>query len=564
MSSRKSKRNPPSQAPTQPAFVGAADRLHPFLERYGLALALLLIVIASVRIVGAYWVFSQTSDEPAHLACGMEWLDHGEYLYEPQHPPLARIASAVGPYLLGARSHPATGFGAMYLDGLQIYHARGRYDDTLAASRAGILPFFWIACGVVYLWTRRDYGPGPAVLALFVFTMLPPVLAHAGLATTDMALTAFLGAAFLTAREWLVRPTRINAVWFGVAGGLALLSKFSSVVFFPAAAVLGLLWYLASNSPPGGVRRGAVERLPTFGIAVGVAALIVWACYRFSFGPVAPGGVPLPAPELFRGIGQVLLHNRLGHPSYLLGEFSPSGFWNFYFVVLAVKTPLPVLLLSAAGAFFAIRSRRERFEGCLPIVLALAVLGVALASRINIGVRHVLPVYLGLSILAAAAAWRLFETAAFRRWAPATVVVLGVWLTAGSVLSHPDYLPYFNELAGSHPENILVDSDLDWGQDIKRLSLRLRQAGAQYVTFKPTFWVDYATELPPRQFSDGQTPYVGWNAVSITNWKLFHFDLPRSGPVRPWPDLIPPQERIGKGMLLWYFPPSSGLPMSKR
>ena len=74
-----------------------------FLERHGRAIAVALVLVASIRIIATYTVFSHTYDEPAHIACGMEWLDKGVYQWEPQHPPLARVATALGPYLLGTR-----------------------------------------------------------------------------------------------------------------------------------------------------------------------------------------------------------------------------------------------------------------------------------------------------------------------------------------------------------------------------------------------------------------------------------------------------------------------------
>lgn len=82
----------------------AATRLASFLERHSLAVSLALILVASVRIVSTYHVFSYTIDEPAHIACGMEWLDKNRYTSEDQHPPLARVVAALGPYLIGARS----------------------------------------------------------------------------------------------------------------------------------------------------------------------------------------------------------------------------------------------------------------------------------------------------------------------------------------------------------------------------------------------------------------------------------------------------------------------------
>jgi hypothetical protein len=132
-----------------------------------------------------------------------------------------------------------------------------------------------------------------------------------------------------------------------------------------------------------------------------------------------------------------------------------------------------------------------------------------------------------------------------------------LWMMASSAWSHPDYLAYFNELAGDHPEKIIVDSDLDWGQDMKRLSARLREVGATQVTFDPFIiaHLEGVHGFPPIQPMDPTTPSPGWNAVSITMWKLNQFAIKGHPEIKPWPDLVPEQERIGKGVLLYYFPP---------
>src|SRR6202044_3917194 len=93
------------------------------------------------------------------------------------------------------------------------------------------------------------------------------------------------------------------------------------------------------------------------------------------------------------------------------------------------------------------------------------------------------------------------------------LAVLLVWMAVSSLKIHPDYLAYFNELAGSHPENILVDSDLDWGQDMKRLSQRLREAGAPFVTFTPMSdpGLPEVLGFPPIRVSDIPNPSPGWN-----------------------------------------------------
>jgi hypothetical protein len=167
-------------------------RLATWVERRSLMLAAAAIVIGTLRIGATYAVFNHTVDEPAHIGCGMEWLSKGTYQLETQHPPLARVFSALGPFLAGERSQGRTD---AYQEGAAILYHDLQYERNLTLARVGTLPFFWLACVVVYLAGARWYGKGPAALAVILFTWLPPILAHASLATTDMALTATVGLA---------------------------------------------------------------------------------------------------------------------------------------------------------------------------------------------------------------------------------------------------------------------------------------------------------------------------------------------------------------------------------
>jgi hypothetical protein len=219
----------------------------------------------------------------------------------------------------------------------------------------------------------------------------------------------------------------------------------------------------------------------------------------------------------------------------LLGRTSRTGFWYYYPVVLAVKTPLAFVALIIVVC--------RRFSNAL--AFSAAILVCAFASRINIGVRHILPIYLGLAVMGGAAAvsmWRGRTT----RWILAGLLL---WQIASGALQHPDYLAYTNEIAGAHPENFVADSDLDWGQDMKRLGERLRRDGATEVTFE-SFNKTYpalAGEPFPRTLPvDSSHPSHGWNAVSISAWKIFG--------VPKWADNVPSQERVGRSTLLWYFP----------
>jgi hypothetical protein len=518
-----------------------------------------LVLIGSLRIVSTYTVFSHTWDEPDHIAAGNEWLTEGTFHLDHSHPPLARVAEAFGPYIANGGSHHSPylpdntlslKWGREYAAGLAILHLDGYYDRNLALARLGVLPFFWIASLTVYLWARRYLGEPTAAFAVFFFTFLPPVLAHAGLATTDMALTAFVGASFLMTFIWIGKPGLPQSLLLGVITGLAVLSKFSALPFLPVALATAFIAHLiAERTGIGPIR----TYLGPLAIAILTCTIVIWAGYRFSFGMMdAPGFVfPVPAPDLFMGLRNLVSMNGKGHKSFLLGSQSLKGWWYFFLVVLAVKTPLPFLGLTLYGALIAAAKRKGVR---IALAFSLGILLFAMTAHINLGVRHVLPVYLGFSIVAAAGAERLLALSGTSKWPGWILSVLMVWMAGSSLLSHPDYLPYFNLLAGDRPENVLVDSDLDWGQDLKRLARRLHEVGATSVSFTSYLPADLKKMgFPPVSPGSVAEPEPGWNAASLSQLKLSE----GKGDPQPWQERFPPQERIGKGMWLWHFPPQA-------
>ena len=204
---------PPNAAP-----AGYWTRFESFLARWAIWLAIGLVALGTGRIVSTYTIFSHTFDEPADIACGMEWLEKHTYTYEPAHPPLARVMTAVLPKIFGAHGWNKK---SMWDDGLAILFSRGTEDFNLALARTGMLPFFWITCWIAYSCTRWISGSAPAaVLAIFLVSMTPTVLAHAGLAKTDMALTAMLLLAVYTGWRWMEDPVWRRAAAFGTAAGL--------------------------------------------------------------------------------------------------------------------------------------------------------------------------------------------------------------------------------------------------------------------------------------------------------------------------------------------------------
>jgi hypothetical protein len=173
-------------------------------------------------------------------------------------------------------------------------------------------------------------------------------------------------------------------------------------------------------------------------------------------------------------------------------------------------------------------------------------------SRINIGIRHVIILYPLMAIAAAAgivALWRYQEHWALR----AALLALMLWQVSSLWVTYPDYLPYFNALAGDHPERILVDSDLDWGQDLRRLEDRLHQLHVYNFGLVYLGSADLAGEhLNGAQLLKPFAPASGWVAVS-----LYAKSVVSGGRAYAWLDHYLPKEHIGKSILLYFIPAHS-------
>ena len=465
-------------------------------KRGSAVLAALLILIASGRIVSTYTALTHTVDEPDHLGTGMQWLA-GEYTWDNSHPPLARVMAAVGVYAGGGRMVPASGG---YTEGLLLLGRDDHYDHALFMARLGVLPLFWLAAGTVFLWARRTAGDAAAVIAVFLFTTIPPVLAHAGLVTTDMACTAIGAVTFVTSVWWSERPDKWRTAAFGILLGLSALAKFSLLVYLPAAWIA----VLAGRRPAISTAR---RYLPALAAASLIGAVVICAGYRFTY-----------LSEFFLGLKELMRHNSVGHASYILGRRIQIGVWYFFPVVLGVKTPLAMLGLVGWSAWYA---WRKRLPVAIPAAFAAAVMAVAMAGHINIGVRHVLLIYTALAVLVGAAAADAMRNS---RTATAALLALMVWQAISGAAAHPDYLAYTNEVAGDHPERIVAESDLDWGQDMKLVAAFLARHDVKEVAFTPycPSYLDAGRPFPRVTPTDWYHPLPGWNIVSLSGLKVFN------------------------------------------
>lgn len=619
-------------------------------RRVAFAAALsLLALLALARVAATYRVFSQTADEHMHVLAGWEWWIDGRYEFDAEHPPLARIGLGLG----AALDHPR-GHADRDPETFNFLERHGRYVHNLVIARVANLPFLLLAMAAVTLWAMRLWGPAAAVLALALFSTLPPVLAHSGLATTDAAAAATMVLALYAFARCLERPTRGTALFFSVALAAGITAKYSFIVFFPIGAAALVLARLITTRRISG---GSMRRL--FGAllcAAGVVVIAIWAAYLFAFAtlrsarertfpersqerlaanyaetpgyewvrydllsryydyaeyaedrgasyvdfvdwaaaagypspmagrsgrntmegapPIPPlplrkrleepfraaaasvaNNVRIPAPTFLAGAELVARHSRLGHAAYLFGEVRMTGWWYYFPVLLFYKSPLPFVILTLIGLpLLALHGWRRREPEWLGLAIApLLMLIPAITSGINIGIRHVLPLYPLFALPAAFGAVSLWQAVQGRRAGRAAVVVLLGWQFAATAIAHPDYLPYMNELAGGHPERIALDSNVDWGQDFLRLEAAAKRehlAPLHIDYFGPLDWrnrLPAATQLEPGVCTSG------WIAVSEMKLALGGSDGRGGG--YEWLKARAPVRWIGKSIRLYHVKP---------
>jgi hypothetical protein len=514
----------------------------PSVRRWGrsdwlsITVVLLVIGISVAGMVRSWTALSATIDEPIHIWCGIEWLQNGMCKFDLQHPPLARMAVALGPYLKGLRSPGGPAQEAI----ASTLHSAGTFRSNVALARSGNLPFFLLACVAVFLWARRVFGASAAAWAVILFAGLPPILGHAALATNDMACCATVAMALYVLVRCLENPSLGRFILLGAAFALAFLCKFSSIAFLGASILSAAAYFALADR-----QRFATWRALPLRIAIvsGVLFLLLWAGYGFAspslaglYAGTTPGTelnfpdnpllqtraaqVPFPLSPLVKGIQELYLHNARGHESYLFGEARGGGWWYFFPLVLAVKTPIGFLMLSAAGIFtIAWNWRAHAMPRHLAVIFPLAILLVCMGSKINLGVRHILAIYPFLAAIAGYAVSELFVLAKRRSFFLAALpIFLAASVVADSWIARPDYLAYFNQFAGAHPEKILAESDLDWGQDLYNLSDRLKALQADHVSimyFGGTPLEDAG--LPPFSLLSPDSPPAepGYAAVSV-------------------------------------------------
>lgn len=573
-----------------------------------------LVITASVVLaIASVWGDSFIVDEIPHVGAGYSYLVKQDMRLNPEHPPLAKDLAALPLLFINLKKAAfATSFWQQNVNGQWdfgrnlIFQSNNDANLITHLAKLPMLLFFILAAWLLYHWLNRRYGFGPALFGLIMFCFSPTVLAHSRFVTTDVpALWGILTASYFFFR-YLEHPSRKNLVIAGLIFGVAQLTKFSVFLLVPFFILATLFWMWASTT--NWYERGKTL-LATFLIMAIGYIVVVWPVYGFHVWhyPVAmqqrdmQAQVGFASPAMVRDViiktadipywrafdqylfGLLMVNQRQagGNTIYFQGQVEQSGGPTYFPIVYFIKetfawwlaTALALLALIVYFSRFKQHAPRfrhwckENFVELAMVLWLLIYWGISIQSKLNIGVRHLLPTYpFAIFLVSAGVAFLSKKLKAKSKNLALAFVLLLITLSAWQVQTalniFPYYLTYFNQSVGG-PTNAyktVVDSNLDWGQDLHRLTSfveerKIKNIEVDYFGWSDPWyymrdqveWLHAGKYHSAEEFKRANTT-DGWLAVSAT-FKQNSKQNPATS--YDWLDAYKPVTTIGNSIFVY-------------
>ena len=568
----------------------------------------------ALLVIGQIHRKSPTVDEVNHLPAGLTYWQQNTFALYHHNPPLIKLLAAI-PLLFskdlvdysGAWSdaeHSGNPLGKDRFGNEFMRRNEHRYFTLFFRARYVTALLSLLGMGILYLWTKELFGKTSALVAAFLWSCSPNIIAYAGVITTDLGITTFSLAATYVFWRWLAAPSYHRAAVSGVLLGLVQLVKFSALIFYPLWIVIAIGHYLQNHSTlptgllfarkitpsksisqitPHRIKRNSY--LCQFLTIILLSVLVINLGYGFEgFGqrlgdfpflsstltrlrengqsayPNHPnpllkrlyharqnrfedswiGTLRLPLPRHYvLGFDEQSFETNpqlektlpdfsvgTGYPVYLREELRTTkhpetnrvGWWYYYLYALAVKVPVSTWVAMGFAALSFVYHRNTKWQFADIATLSgppLLLLGtLSFLTDINIGLRYVLPVLPFLWIFVA----RLVATSSplwtkpsiLQRWSVILLFLAFSWNSCVTIITYPHYLSFFNYLAGGSQQGHkhLIDSNLDWGQDLFELQSWLKKhpqpsaIGLAYFGLVDPSILDIDFFLPPQNTTD--------------------------------------------------------------
>lgn len=563
-------------------------------------IAAVIIITATILGYASVWNDAPIVDEIPHIGAGYSYVAKGDMRLNPEHPPLVKDLAGVALVLLGINDQAflshfwTTNINGQWDFGRQlIYQAGNNADMLVRAAKIPIFIFFVLTAIILYRWASRYYDERVALLTLFLYAFSPTIIAHSRFITTDMAALFGVVAATYFLLRYFESPSKESFLIAGLIFGAAQLTKFSLVLLIPYFLILALAH---------GIKNGAIVKkaASTIGVMAIGYVVVVWPVYTFHVINYPPerqirdsrsilashpsptlvkinewaAGHALTRPMAQYGLGLLMVNQRAsgGNTTYFLGEVTSTAWKKYFPIVYFIKEPLPFWILVIGALVSTIllwqkNRNKNNFHEYAMLIWIIIYWAVSIRANLNIGVRHMLPVYGFTYLLVASRVVQIKDL--FYRYRKALTGVMAAilaWYAYENVSVFPYYLTYFNQTVGgpSSGYRYVVDSNLDWGQDLKRLNDWVRANNIPKIYVDYFGWADPAYYLRERfawltagQFNSKEdflrfNPQGGYLAVSAT----FYMNS-RQNPATSyeWLDEYKPMAVIGNSIFVWRLTP---------
>ena len=450
------------------------------MRKYWITISLVIIILTSFLLMFfSARQDSLTVDEKVHISAGFLHVWQGDYTFNSEHPPL--LNDLAGLFAKIARPNlperPLNTFDATEqwdFGDLFFYESGNNVEAIIFWAR---LPFILLTLGLIYLcflFGKAVFGKKAGLLAAALAGFSPNILAHGRLATTDIGVAFFFLLTVWLLRKYFLKPSWINALILGIGIGFTILSKFSGLLILPVVLGGSIIFWVKAVT----LRKPLfLKYFNQFLFVIFTATILIWSVYLFSMRAQVDGAlIRAPIDKFLQGWQILADHNQAGHWNYLNGVVNYQGWWYYFLAVLWYKLTLPVLILLGLAIFFS-RYKKDFLGEYLLIFPGLLFLGVSLTSHIDIGIRHILSVlpFIFIFISGLANVKNLILK-------PIIWLLVAGHILVG-ILAFPNYLAYFNQIAGGSQNGLkhLSDSNLDWNQNVKRFAEYAKENNINHI-----------------------------------------------------------------------------------
>ena len=453
-------------------------------------------------------------DELAHIPAAYTYVHDGDYRLNPEHPPLIKDLAGIPLQFLDIRFPTQSDAWAnkvndQYGVGYEFIYGFG--NDAKLMIFWARLPILLLATvfGLVFYWlVRRRFGTATGLIALFFYALSPNILAHAHYVTTDAGATIGIFIALMAMIRYFEKPNLTSMLLLSGGMAFAQLCKFSSVILFPfMLLVLFAIVIFKQTTHPWKLLRGIIfaSLISVFWIylfyipntihlsAKSQSDLYYTSLYTgagpafaHALAPLSPNPFLRPLLQYILGLGMVLIRVNTGNVTFFNGSISTHAYHAYFPEIFVLKTQIAFLILLiglpvvATIRFFGRKKtsfakylKSHRFEFVMAS-FAIYYFAFAVAGNLNLGIRHILPIYPPLFVLVALGCVKLVRTAGSAKTAVvSSLIVLLGWYGWSTLAVYPNFISYFNGIAGGPTKAIqyFSDSGIDWGQDLDRLKI---------------------------------------------------------------------------------------------